>query len=234
MPKKGNKNYKKRGNNTHTNMSPGVPSGMPDDFTSKSTLVFIDAGYLSKLTKHFGKGKYLKLDVRKFARHLANKLGLECTRIFYYTAPPYQSPKPTKEEGKRKAGYDRFISKLKVNDDITVREGRLQKIGNSFTQKGVDTLLTMDLTEEPVERKINIIILLACDTDFVPILNRIRERHKIRIILYYYTDRKRKSMFSMSNFIITACDRKILLRKEDFKENILPPADRQKINNQKQ
>jgi len=116
---------------------------------SENTAVFLDAGYLSKLCKYFGTGKYLKLDLVKFSNHLAKKQGLLCEHIFYYTAPPFQSERPTERESRLKAGYDSFMSKLKANSNITVREGRLQKIGNEFTQKGVDTLLTMDLVRNP-------------------------------------------------------------------------------------
>jgi len=102
-----------------------------------------------------------------------------------------------------------------------VREGRLQKINNIFTQKGVDTLLTMDLSQEPLRKGINKIILLACDTDFVPILKEIREHNKMQVILYYFSDRQRNSIFSMSNHILTVCDEKILLTEEFFKCNLL-------------
>ena len=185
------------------------------------TVVFFDAGYLSKLSKYFGNGKYLKLDLVKFAKHLAEKQGLVCEHVFYYTAPPFQSEKPTMQESKFKAGYDSFMSKLKTDSNITIREGRLQKIGNNFTQKGVDTLLTMDLAQEPLKRKISTIVLLACDTDFVPILNHLRVENKIKVILYYFNDRKRKEQFSMSNHILTACDRCVCLEEKDFTQNLL-------------
>ena len=77
------------------------------------TLVFIDASYLSKISKYFGKGKYLKLDLIKFAHYLAIKQGLWCEHIYYYTAPPFQGNNPTADEIKRKAGYDSYIAKLK-------------------------------------------------------------------------------------------------------------------------
>jgi len=185
------------------------------------TIVFFDAGYLSKLSKYFGKGKYLKLDLVCFAKHLAKKQSLICEHVFYYTAPPFQSARPVPQESKLKAGYDLFMSKLKTDSNITVREGRLQKIGNNFTQKGVDTLLTMDLAQEPLKRKINKIILFACDTDFVPILNHLRVENKIKVILYYFNDRKRKEQFSMSNHILTACDRCVCLEEKDFTQNLL-------------
>lgn len=78
----------------------------------------------------------------------------------------------------------------------------------------------MDLIEETIGRKIKTIILLACDTDFVPVLNKIRSKDQIKVVLYYFTDRKRDSLFSMSNHILTACDMKTLLTDEYFKRNI--------------
>jgi hypothetical protein len=57
----------------------------------EKTIVFIDAGYLSKISKHFGNGKYLELDIIKFTQYLAIKKGLWCDHVFYYTALPYQS-----------------------------------------------------------------------------------------------------------------------------------------------
>lgn len=194
---------------------------MMDNTKKEQTVVFIDAGYLSKISQHFGKGKHLKIDLLKFSRYLCIKQGLWCKNVYYYTAPPFQSEKPTKEEAERKAKYDSFISKIKKNPEMIVREGRLQKICGEFTQKGVDTLLTMDLFEVSLTQKIRTIILLACDTDFVPILKKLREEKGIKIILYYYTDRIRKSKFSLSNHIIMSCDNKVLLTEEYFKQNLI-------------
>src|SRR3989339_555178 len=85
----------------------------------KSTIVFIDAGYLSFISKFFGEGKPLKYKIEVFANNLAKAKGLKCEKIYFYTAPPYQSSKPTPEENKRKASYDKFILKLK-EDKINV------------------------------------------------------------------------------------------------------------------
>ena len=37
------------------------------------TLVFIDEGFLSKVSKHFGEGEYLKFDKIKFAKMISKK-----------------------------------------------------------------------------------------------------------------------------------------------------------------
>lgn len=180
----------------------------------KSTIVFIDSGYLSSISKFFGKGEPLKYKIEVFAHNIAKSKGLECKKIYFYTAPPYQSPQPTTDENKRKANYDKFISKLK-EIGIIVREGRCQKIDNTYQQKGVDTLLTIDLSRIPKMEGISDVIVLTADTDFVPIINDLSE-DGINVILAYFTDRKRKSGLSLSNHLWKACNDKIKIRKEYF------------------
>ena len=69
----------------------------------------------------------------------------------------------------------------------------------------------MDLFAVPLKHKeVRTVIIVACDTDFVPIFHELQSQG-IEIILYYYNDFIRKSQFSMSNEILTSCDRKILL-----------------------
>jgi len=180
----------------------------------KSTIVFIDGAYLSYISKFFGKGKPLKYKMEVFAQSLAKSKGLACNKIYFYTAPPYQDSNPTNEENKRKANYDRFISKLKAVG-VIVREGRCQKIDNTYQQKGVDTLLTIDLSRIPKKMGISDVIVLTSDTDFVPIINDL-SKDGINVILAYFTDRKRKSGLSLSNHLWKACKEKIKIKKEFF------------------
>ena len=187
----------------------------------ENTAVFIDGEYLSKIVKHFFDNKPPAYDIRKFAFTLARKQDLWCGDIFYYTAPPYQAPTPTEGQMKRRANYDRFVSILKGMHNFHVREGRCQKLDDGYHQKGVDTLLTMDLMTTALLGEIKTIILLACDTDFVPVLNRIREDSKVTVILYYYSDFVRRSKFSMSNHMLTACDKHILMENSYFGEEVL-------------
>jgi uncharacterized LabA/DUF88 family protein len=180
----------------------------------KPTIVFIDGGYLSFISKFFGKGKPLKYKMEVFANNLAESKGLECRKIYFYTAPPYQSSKPTPEENKRKANYDKFVSKLK-EAKINIREGRCQKIDNTYQQKGVDTLLTIDLSRIPKKEGISDVIVLTSDTDFVPIIKDLSE-DGINVILAYFTDKKRKSGLSLSNHLWRVCKDKIKISKEHF------------------
>jgi len=208
---------------SRTNMLPGDLKRSPDDYFSENTLVFVDAGFLSKLSKYFGNGKYLSYDVIRFSENLSKKENLNCIKIFYYTAPPFQSERPEKNEKLRKDNYDRFINKLKQQNDFIIREGRCQRIRVSsddfkFCQKGVDTLMTMDLVSIPIKfPKIKRIILIACDSDFVPVINQLRE-FNLEIILYTYFTKRRNTNFSRSFHLINSVSRYVKLTKQDFLE----------------
>lgn len=184
-------------------------------------LVLVDSGFLSKLSKHFGKGNHLVYDIIKFAQNLANKQNLFCKKIFYVTAPPFQGTPPTRDEQERKIKYDKFIYKLKKNILIKVEEGRVQKIRDSdgkvkYTQKGVDTLLIMRLSFVPIDfPNIKKIVLVSSDTDFCPVIEELKAKN-IEVILYSYNERKRDTKFSISNHLIRCCSKYIKLSKQDF------------------
>ena len=207
-------------NNINTNMNPGDPQGSPDEsFFSSDTIVFIDEAFLSKLSKNFGHGRYLKFDRISFAKNISKKQNLKCNYIFLYTAPPFQDTIPSKEEEKKKEGYDRFVNKLR-EEGVLVREGRCQrlKIDGKFEyyQKEVDVLLAMDLTNVLTKfPKIKKIILISSDSDFVPVIRNLSENN-VQTILYTYYEKGRKATFSTSNELIKSVDKYILLRKEDF------------------
>lgn len=59
------------------------------------------------------------------------------------------------------------------------------------------------------------IILIANDSDFVPVVDKIK-KFGIDIILYTYYSKNRKSTFSRSNELLQKVSRYIRLKKEDF------------------
>lgn len=186
----------------------------------KNTLVFIDAGFLSKLSRHFGDGKYLVYDLIKFSKGISKKQNLFVKKVFYYTAPPFVSGKPSSKEIKKKKGYDNFIAKLSKNKDFIIREGRCQrlKIDGEFIykQKGVDSLAVIDLINVIIDYpEIKNIIIIASDSDFVPVIDNLKKRG-IKIILYTYYEKGRKATFSTSNELINSVNGYILLTKDDF------------------
>ncbi|MGD9275999.1 MAG: NYN domain-containing protein [Candidatus Pacearchaeota archaeon] len=203
-------------------MFPSDPKGSLDDFFLDKTLVFIDEGFLYKLSMHFGSGQKIKISYIKLAKNLSKKLSLFCKHIFIYVAPPFQGTPPTLEERKRKKGYENFVKSLSEHKIITIKEGRVQKLEINgkpiYKQKGVDTLMTIDLSHIKEDYpKIKKIILISSDTDFCPVIQDIKKRG-IEVYLFTYFDRIRKSRFSLSNELLTCCSRCFRLTKEDFIE----------------
>jgi len=195
---------------------PGDPSGSPDDFIS--VVVFIDNAYLLRLRNHFFK-EGLKYNLKNFIHNLTGKYGYNVEKISFYDAPPFQSQSPSADEKKRKESYDKFTSYLR-KDGIEIREGRTQrlKIADEFVfrQKGVDMLLGIDMVGiEKDFPNIKNIVLLSGDSDFVPVVEKLKKQN-ISVILLTYFERNRTSSFSKSNKLISSVERCIKINKEDF------------------
>ncbi|PIN91267.1 hypothetical protein COU57_01345 [Candidatus Pacearchaeota archaeon CG10_big_fil_rev_8_21_14_0_10_32_14] len=214
-----NTNIYKPESNDNINMLPGNPKGLPDESYSHETLVFIDANFLSKVSYHFGEGKYLVYDLIKFSNYLSKKQKLNCKDIFYYTAPPFMSEISKKDEENKIEGYSRFVNKLSKKG-VIIREGRCQrlKIDDKYVyhQKAVDILLAMDLMKVPIKYPdIKKIILIASDSDFVPVIMSLEEEG-IKTILYTYYEEKRNTNLSRSNYLIKSVHKYVKLNLEDF------------------
>ena len=70
----------------------------------------------------------------------------------------------------------------------------------------------------PLENpKIKTVILIASDSDFVPVIERLKKL-RIDVILYTYFERYRKSKFSTSNKLLNAVTRYVKLNKLNFQE----------------
>ena len=186
----------------------------------EKTIVLIDAGFLSKLSKQLGEGKYLRYNLIEFSRNLAKNHNLLCEHIYYYTAPPFQSDNPSIEEKERYRRYEKFKNNLSKTGFVSIREGRCQrlKIDGDFVygQKGVDALAIIDLMSVPLEHKeVKEVILIANDSDFVPVVEKLTQLG-IRVILYTHYSKKRESSFSRSNELLKTVSKYIQLTKSDF------------------
>ena len=185
-------------------------------------LIFIDAGFLSKVNNYFGKGKYIQFKIVNFVKNICLREKVRHSKIFFYTAPPFQSTNPGKIEITKKKNYDSFKNAL-VRDGVFFREGRCQRLkvdGKfSYHQKGVDTLLTMDLVKVPMKySSIKKVFLIASDSDFVPIINDLQNESDVRVTLCTFFEKKRDGFFSTSNELMKAVSNYVLIREEDFRK----------------
>lgn len=208
-----------KGKNSNRNVIlPGDLSRLPDDFFK--IIVFIDNAYLMRVKKYFF-NEGLKYSVRNFVEELAKKSKYIVDKVYLYDAPPFQSKQSSIKEDKKKKLYDKFISRFK-KEGIIVREGRTQrlKINGVFVykQKGVDMFLGIDLVSAPFESEdIKGIVLISGDSDFVPVIKKLKEKG-IKTILWTYFDKKRDSPFSRCNELIKVVDICVKLIKEDFEK----------------
>ncbi|MBS3079677.1 NYN domain-containing protein [Candidatus Pacearchaeota archaeon] len=199
----------------NTNMLPGDPNRLPDE-----SLIFLDEGFIYKLSKHFGEGKPIKFDRIVFSKNISKKQNLLCKKIFYYNAPPFQSNPSIKEEDIKKEGYDRFIRKLQEHKEFILREGRCQRLKVDgkfiFKQKYIDVLITIDLMKIPLDYpKMKKIILVTSDSDFIPAIKEL-SNYGIKVILYTYYEKNRNTNFSRGNDLIKSVHKYVLLAKQDF------------------
>ena len=187
----------------------------------ENTLVFVDDGFFGLVKKHFQKEDGKSKRYLQTFRNICKKESLNLKHLYVYTAPPYQSPLPTKKEDFLMSRYQNMTKMLRNKKRITLREGRCQKVINEqgkeeFSQKGIDALIILDLYD--IKEKysdIKKIILIASDSDFVPVIERMKQKG-FEIIIYTYFDRKRHSRFSTSNHLLKVASRWVKLTKQDF------------------
>ncbi len=149
------------------------------------TAIFIDGGYLEKIIKN----EFLEvpIDFVKLVDVLRD--GKELLRTYYYNCLPYQSNRPTPEESQRFAKKESFFSYLRRIPRFSIRLGKLAYRGTNegkkiFEQKGIDTLLSIDIVNLAATKQVSNIVLLAGDSDYVPAVE-VAKIHGVGIILYH-------------------------------------------------
>lgn len=189
----------------------------------EDTLIFVDDGFFGLVKKYFQKEDGKSKKYLQTFRNICKKEKLNLKHLFIYTCPPYQSPKPTKKEDFLMSRYQNMTKMLRKKKWITLKEGRCQKIINKegeyeYYQKGVDALMIMDMYDiKENHPNIKKIILIASDSDFVPVIERMKQKG-IEIVLYTYFDRKRGSKFSTSNQLLKIASKWVKLNTEDFED----------------
>ncbi len=141
--------------------------------------IFIDGGYIDKVTRNEFE---VRIDYAKLPEVICG--GKEILRTYYYNCEPYQSNPPTPDEKERFSRAQRFYKMLTRLPRYEVRLGRLACRGDDYEQKGIDTLLSIDLVNLAATKQISDAILVAGDYDYVPAIKVVKE-HAVNVILYH-------------------------------------------------
>jgi uncharacterized LabA/DUF88 family protein len=162
--------------------------------------VFIDGGYLDKVTESAGNKR---IDYAKMTRKLCS--GNSFVRAYYYHCLPYQSCPPSAEEIARFSKTSSFFDKLKRLDRFQVRMGKIVKRGcyadgrPIFNQKRVDVFLATDLVKFSAQKVMTQAVLLTADSDYVPAIEAAKEFGTIITLAYYQG-------MPINNELLEACD----------------------------
>lgn len=78
-----------------------------------------------------------------------------------------------------------FLDNLKRLPRFEVKLGKLQFIGGKFRQKMVDVLMSIDIIKKSIGNKINHIVVVAGDADFVPSIKTAKDYDVIVHLLYH-------------------------------------------------
>ena len=137
--------------------------------TNQNAMLFVDGAYLQHITRKYGN---MRLDYSTLFKKLASQYRL--MRTYYFDALPYRSYPPTEEETQRYNLKQRFIDALQYNiDRIKVKLVKIKKTADGFSQKGLDVLMTIEVLKA-ASAGMPLIILVAGDSDYVPLIEEIR------------------------------------------------------------
>lgn len=143
--------------------------------------MFVDGEYARKIFKK----QNFRLDVPGLVKKVLAEAGIDdqlLLRVYFYTAPPYQSTNPTADEKQRYGQFMKWKSFLEKQDNFEIKLGRTERRGPDYEQKMVDVLLSIDLVELSAKSRIRTAILLAGDSDLVPAVKKAKD-NGVKVIL---------------------------------------------------
>jgi uncharacterized LabA/DUF88 family protein len=151
--------------------------------------VFLDAGYIDKVTSHDFGGR--RFDYQKLAAAMASPD--ELLRAYYYDCLPYMSSAPTEEEKKRYSGKHRFVTALNNLSRFEVRLGRLANQGGTFVQKRVDCMVGVDMALLAGKGRVDRVALFSGDSDLIPAVEAVKREGVLMVLWHAFSERTKPS-----------------------------------------
>ncbi len=150
---------------------------------SLRVMAFVDGGYLeSNMMKKWGSAlvDYPALRNNLFTQIQRAGQRFILLRIYYYDARDFDKPISAEQDSKHKI--------INNTDFFELRLGRLKEDKDGKPrQKGVDTLLALDIVTKAYQNHFDVAILLAGDDDFLDIVKAVKNAG--RQVFGFYFDR---------------------------------------------
>jgi len=148
---------------------------------TEKVICAIDGGFLTKTIEKYAQAQALlqakKLDYSALVHKMAGNISL--LRSYYYTAPPFVSPNPTPTQKTLQSNFETLKNMLLKIPQMEIRLGRIKRSFDSsgnpkFSQKGVDTLMAIDLVTFSTKKLISHAVLLTGDSDLIPAIQVVK------------------------------------------------------------
>lgn len=147
------------------------PNSVRSGQTRPQAALFIDGGHLTEIWKSYGKPKMDFDKLAKWSCPNSHDLGAR----YFYDAQTWDRNYLSTQE--------RFWEAVR-NAGFTIRQGTVRFRGQDANgkpqheQKRVDSLITLDITDSIRDTPTDLIILLAGDEDFVPVVQWVQQHGK--------------------------------------------------------
>ena len=177
--------------------------------------MFIDGGYIRGRLQELGREDILK-DSDKYARFLQLFLSrfrsitysigkVVISRVYYYDAII-----PAEDDPEEHSQQKRFFNKFQLNMSMCeIKLGDLVKTSKGFKQKGVDTLIAIDMITKAYLNHYDIAYLVAGDRDFANVVKAVKN-YTGKIVIGVYEPA------SVSEELLRAFDIKRPVRGEEL------------------
>lgn len=190
-----------------------MSSNTEEQFLStRRIMAFIDGYYLNKNANDIFKKDnisyptFIDILIKEFQNNY-RMFYFELIRVYYYDAIP------EKNDPNYQAQYNK-IKSIQYNNDFDIRLGKSIKIKNhknknsEYRQKGVDTLIAIDMLTKAYQNHYDIAILIIGDEDVREVVNAVKDTGKKVFGIYF--DKH------ISNDLEDSFDRRIKLEKNHF------------------
>ena len=135
---------------------------------SKVCAIFIDGGYLKAILKN---NNNFSLDYFELSNKISKIINAERLRTYYYDCLPALIEHNEKSK-KLFQDKEKFLEKINSLPRFEIKLGKLQRIGNTFRQKKIDVLMSLDIVDKCFEKQIQHAVLIAGDADFIPAIKK--------------------------------------------------------------
>ena len=132
-------------------------------------ICLIDGGFIAQMSRNYDIEKE-EIDFLKLIQKMAGNIPM--LRTYYYDCAPYADNEPNDYQKVLQANFENFKKTLLQTPQLEVKLGRIQRIFENgrpiYSQKGIDTLMAIDLVTFSTKKLITHAVLMTGDADLVP------------------------------------------------------------------